>query len=215
MNDIFMPQLKLANFDPFSGPEIYRGFPLTASQTEIWLSCALGGDQATNAYNESNSLLLQGELKVPAFEKAVTTLVERHESLRSSFSADGKNMVVYKSFPNQFTFKDLSDLSVSQKIEVLEEHILRDALHLFDLVKGPLFKATLLKLNGDEYHFTFTAHHLIIDGWSIGLIFEELGKLYTAYAQGLNPDLPLPKSFSDFALEQNHFLESPCPQFAH
>ncbi|MEX2594095.1 MAG: amino acid adenylation domain-containing protein [Anditalea sp.] len=208
MNGTFKPQYKPADFDPFSGPEIHRAIPLTQSQIEIWLSCVLGGDQANSAYNESNSLRLKGPLDVKAFERAMATLVERHESLRSSFSGDGKNMLVYQNLPNQFSYRDISGLSDLGKAEVLQKHLLADALHVFDLVKGPLFRATLLKTAENEHHFTFTAHHLIIDGWSIGVVIEELGKLYTAYAQGMSPDLPSPKAFSEFAREQNLFLES-------
>lgn len=208
MSETFVPQFQQVGFDPFSGPEIHRVIPITESQMEIWLSCALGGDQANSAYNESNSLRFKGIVNVSALQKAVATLVERHESLRSSFSEDGKSMLIYKSLPNQFLFKDLSDLSHERKADLLKEYLAADAMHVFNLVNGPLFKATLLKLAVDEYHFTFTAHHLVIDGWSIGVVMEELGKLYTAYVQEIIPDMPPAKSFLEFSLEQNKFLDS-------
>src|SRR5690606_34092134 len=66
-----------------------------------------------------------------------------------------------------------------------------------------------LKLGEREFHFTFTAHHIIIDGWSIGLIMEELGILYSAIVQGKNPDLPKPNAYSEYAREQNEFVKSP------
>src|SRR5690606_28832912 len=207
MNDTSTKK-KLVSFDPFSGPEIHRVFPLTESQIEIWLSCTLGGEHANIAYNESNSLHFQGELNVPALEKAVGILTERHESLRCSFSKDGKSMVVYKDLPNQFLFQDISGLPSHRKAGIVEEYLKKDSLHSFDLVNGPLYKATLLKLAEQEYHFTFTAHHIIIDGWSIGLIMEELGILYSAFVQGKNPDLPKPKAYSEYAREQNLFVES-------
>ncbi|HLU88646.1 MAG TPA: condensation domain-containing protein, partial [Cyclobacteriaceae bacterium] len=207
MSDISSKK-KSVSFDPFAGPEISRVFPLTESQIEIWLSCTLGGDHANIAYNESNSLRFQGALDVEALAKAVGILTERHESLRCSFSKDGKNMLVYKDLPDQFLFQDISGLPAQNKEAFLKDHLKRDALHNFDLVSGPLFKATLLKLGEQEYHFTFTAHHIIIDGWSIGLIMEELGTLYSDIVQGKEPDLPDPYPYSDYANEQREFLNS-------
>lgn len=207
MNDIFVPY-RLVDFDPFTGPEIYRVLPLTESQIEIWLACVVGGDQANSAYNESNSMHFKGELNVSAFQKAVATLTDRHESLRSSFSGDGKSMVIYKKIPNQFLYKDLALFSDQDKSELLHEHLREDAMQIFNLLEGPLFKATLLKFNEKEYRFTFTAHHLIIDGWSIGVVMQELGKLYSSYIKGITPEIPSPKAFSEYAQEQKNFVNS-------
>jgi amino acid adenylation domain-containing protein len=198
----------VVNFNPFAGPEISQVTPITESQMEIWLSCALGGDEANSAYNESNSLHFKGIVNVPALEHALQVLVERHEALRSSFSGNGKFMVVYKDLPNPLAFLDISPLSTSERKSVLEEVLLQDSLHVFNLIDGPLFKATLLKFDGQDYYFVFTGHHLIIDGWSIGVIMQELGIFYSSFVQGKEPGLPSPKSFSEFAIEQKQFLES-------
>src|SRR5690606_13588631 len=175
---------------------------------EIWLSCALGGEQANIAYNESNTLHLKGWLNVTALEQALLALVERHESLRSSFSGNGKFMVVYKFLPNPLSYIDISALSAPDKNTALEKVLYQDSLHIFNLVNGPLFKATLLKLADQDYYFVFTGHHLIIDGWSIGVIMQELGKFYSSFVHGKALYLPLPKSFSEFAIEQTQFLAS-------
>lgn len=208
MNTTFTPKFKPVNFNPFSGLEIYQVFPLTESQIEIWLSCALGGEQGNSAYNESNSLHFKGQVNVTALKKAVSALTERHESLRSAFSGDGKRMMVYKNLPDQFRYQDLSYLSQEELANLFHQHIREDAKHIFNLQEGPLFKTTLLKLSEEEYHFTFTAHHLIIDGWSIGVVMQELGKFYSAYVQKITPELPLPKAFSDYSKEQKYFLKS-------
>ncbi len=208
MNEIFIPN-KTVSFDPFAGPEIFRVLPLTESQTEIWLSCTVGGNEGNCAYNESNSLHFKGKLDVTSLKKAVYKLSERHESLRSSFSGDGKSMVIYENIPDQFHFLDLKNFPDPEKKQLLQQHLEEDARHFFDLKKGPLFKATLVKIQEEEYHFTFTAHHLVIDGWSIGVILEELGHLYSAFVQGKEPKLPPPKSFSEYAIEQNEFLNTP------
>src|SRR5690606_35811079 len=180
MNKTVTPFYKKINFDPFSGPEIIHVVPMTDSQTEIWLSCVLGGDEGNMAYIESNSLKLRGELDIIALEVAVATLIKRHESLRCSFSGDGTNIIIYSEFPHSIEQKDLSYINELDQKKAVQRCLDADASHLFDLVQGPLLKTSLLKLSQQDYLFTFTAHHLIIDGWSIGVIMEELGKLYTA-----------------------------------
>lgn len=208
MNRTILPTHKHVDFDPFLGPEIDRVTLLTESQMEIWLSCALGGEEGNAAYNESNSLHLTGPISVPALQKAVSALTRRHESLRSVFSRDGKSMMVYKNIPAPLLFEDISQLPAKDKSGHLEEHIRNHAIHVFILGEGPLFRTTLLKISEKEYHFTFTAHHLVIDGWSIGVVMQDLGKLYSAFVQNSLPTLPPPKSFSEFAKDQKVFLES-------
>lgn len=197
---------KQVSFNPFHGPEICQVVPMTESQTEIWLSCTLGGEEGNVAYNESNSLRLAGELDVPAMKKAMESLIERHQSLRCSFSGDGKHMVIYDSSANTIHYKDLSDLDDLSQKKAIESHLDSHARHIFDITNGPLFKSSILKISHTAHLFTFTAHHLIIDGWSISVVMEELGKLYSAYSGGDPHRLPSPKTYSEFAKEQEHFL---------
>jgi hypothetical protein len=86
-------------FDPFAGPELLRVVPITESQAEIWAACLLGGDDASRAYNESVTLCLAGPLDQAALRRALQMLVQRHEALRSAFSADGKYCCVFKELP--------------------------------------------------------------------------------------------------------------------
>src|SRR5690606_22373034 len=198
-------------FNPFATP-ISRVIPITEPQLEIWLSCTLGGEQANIAYNESNSLHFTGAVDVIALERAVAHLIARHESLRSSFSGNGKYMIIYTELPNPLQYRDLSRRPEPVKQSTLEEALQEDAVHAFNLVDGPLFRATLLKLDEQEYHFIFTRHHLVIDGWSIGVVMQELGHLYSAFVRGEHPMLPLPKPYSEFAIEQKQFLETKAYQ---
>src|ERR1700759_1821435 len=95
------------DFDPFDGPEIARLAPSIEPQLELWVACALGGEDANRAYNESVSLRLSGIFHQQAFEKALAALIARHEGLRSSFSADGSRICIYKQLPAQFYYEDL------------------------------------------------------------------------------------------------------------
>ncbi len=193
-------------FNPFVGAEIVSIIPATESQLEIWLSCALGGDDANRGFNESISLHFNGKFDVKSFEEALLAVVYRHEALHSAFNSDGTQMLVFKEVAFDYKFEDLSQKSNSDVASLLEQYTLEDALHVFDLVNGPLFKFRLYKLNEDEHYFIFNAHHIICDGWSLGIILRDLSKLYSAFKKHLLPDLEAPDLFSVYAHEQKEFV---------
>ena len=163
------------SFNPFKGPEIVCVIPITQPQHEIWISCELGGQDANRAYNESVSLFLKGDLNKTALEDAIHKLVERHEALRATFSKDGRFMTIFQEVLIEPYYQDISELSITEKKKSIEDYLSRDANHIFKLEKGPLLKIGLLKLSELEYQLVLTAHHIICDGWSIGIMLEELG----------------------------------------
>lgn len=209
-----MDQGKLTNdllpveFDPFTGPEIIRVLPAIEPQLEIWISCRLGGEDANRSYNESVSLRLSGPFDRPAMENAIRDLVARHEALRSAFSADGLKILVFKELKADLHFEDLSAARENQQAFITDVSS-RDAQTSFDLLKGPLFRMTLLKLAEEEYFFKLTAHHIVCDGWSLGIMLQDLGQLYSAYAKGIQPNLREAARFSQYAIGQWQFMESP------
>ncbi len=195
-------------YDPFNGSAIASVIRTSQAQEEIWTACKLGGDNANKAYNESISLNLKGKLDHKALAQAVATLVERHESLRATFSPDGRFMSVLEQGTTQLREEDISKLSITEKDHALKSYLHKNAQLLFDLVNGPLFRAGLIKIAENEHHFVLTAHHIICDGWSFGIMLQELGALYSAFRAYKSPDLPKPKSFSAFADAQQELLES-------
>jgi hypothetical protein len=195
-------------FDPFAGPEIEFYVPSTESQLEIWLSCKLGGEDANRAFNESLSIQLKGEFKREYFEQSLIRLCQRHESLRSAFSEDGTQMVVFREAQLMFSFEDIAGQDKEAKDEKINECVKDDALFVFDLTKGPLCRFNLLKLSETQYHFTLTAHHIICDGWSMGVILQDLGRIYSALAKNETPQLEAPDSFVKYATQQVEFVKS-------
>ena len=185
--------------DPFSGPEIFRVLTTTQPQEEIWTACKLGGDDANRAYNESISLDFNGVLNEIALKKATQTLVNRHEALRCVFSTDGAYITIFKELDIAFNVIDVSQKSDEDKIQHLKKLVKQDADYVFDLVKGPLIKFTLIRLSNTEHRLLITSHHIICDGWSFGIMLQELGTLYSAYVQNTTPKLVSPESFSDYA----------------
>lgn len=201
-------QFIAVDFDPFAGPDILSLAPATESQTEIWTSCQLGTNDANRAYNESCSLRLTGPLQRGAFEKAFAELVRRHDGLRTAFSADGLQMVVFQDVSVPVDWLDCSDRSGPEGEECVREYTRQAAHHLFDLTYGPLVKASLIRLSDTVHHFTLTAHHIVCDGWSVGIILQDLSILYSAYAQNRTPTLAAAPSLLTYALEEQAYMAS-------
>ena len=195
-------------FDPFSGPEIEQVIYTTKSQLEIWTDCIIGGDDANRAYNLSVSIKLKGNLIIDAIEHAVNTLVQRHESLRASFSKDGRFMSIFNHINLDISHNDISHLSESEKNHSKQSFIKEDVNYLFDLVNGPLFKVRSIKVEDFEHIIVLTHHHIVGDGLSIDIMVEELGLIYSAHVQNKTPDLPTPERFSEYAEKVNSLFDS-------
>ncbi|AUD03909.1 non-ribosomal peptide synthetase [Spirosoma pollinicola] len=194
------------DFDPFGGPGIVRLAPATAPQMEIWAACQFGGNDANRAFNESVSLRFTGPLNRLALERSWQELVMRHESLHTAFSADGKQMCILGEYADTMSYQDCSDKNDAEKAQVIDAYITQDALHVFDLLTGPLAKAGLIRLSDTQHHFTITAHHIICDGWSLGIVLQDLGQLYSAYSQNLPHTLAEAPRYSQYAYKQHQLL---------
>src|SRR5690606_38494880 len=199
---------KANQFNPFLGPEIELIIPITKAQSEILIDCDLGGNDAKRAYNISYSLKFTGDLNFNALEDAVKYLIERHESLRASFSKDARFMCIYSDFPVDISYSDISTQVKADKQKSLNLLIREEANYIFDLINGPLLKITVVKSGVLEYFLVFTLHHTICDGLSINTFLKELAAVYSAYIDNKTPHLPEPIPFSIFAEKENLFTES-------
>ncbi|AMR28563.1 hypothetical protein A0257_16655 [Hymenobacter psoromatis] len=208
---VLSPPVQAVDFDPFAQAEIALLVPLTASQAEIWLACQLGGDDASRAYNESVSLRLRGALEVAALRAALAALPQRHEALRATCNADGAVLCVAKELAVDLAHVDLAATAkpgTDWRARALSYYAAQQAQHVFDLVRGPLWQASLLKLADGEFHFTLTAHHIICDGWSLGVLLQDLGQLYSAAVGGREPGMPAATPFSQYAEQEIDFQAS-------
>ena len=197
------------SFNPFKGPEIVRIIPTTQSQSEIWTACMFGGEDASRAYNESVSLILLGDLNKAALEDSIQKIIGRHEALQATFSPDGRFMTIFDKMPIETFYQDISQLQITQKNKAVNNYLSEDANNSFDLVKGPLLKIGLIRLSKLEHQLVLTAHHIICDGWSLGIMLEELGSFYSAQIQDETPNVPQPETFSSYVGEEQAFIESP------
>jgi len=200
--------LKEVNFDPFNGPKLLKAIPTTESQLEIWLSCIIGGNDANRSYNESVSLILDGKLDKEAMIYSLEELIKRHELLHSTFSPDGKSICIYENLPLTLDYQDISHLSQEAKDQHIASIQQTDAEKVFDLQKGPLFRSYLIKLSSSQHFLKLSAHHIICDGWSFGIILENISKIYSAKVNNTTALLEEAIPFSNYSKEELAYLKT-------
>ena len=206
-NDPATPQAAVAvDYDPFAGATLARVVPATAPQREVWLASTLE-TEASLAYNESVSLRLHGELDVPALQAALQQLMDRHEALRGSFANDGSELCIAADMTLDCPLRELSWMGPDEQDAEVDATLLRAVTEAFNLDTGPLVRAELLRLSSQEHLMVFTAHHIVCDGWSFGVIVNELAALYAAQI-GMGPALPAPDAFADYALAEAAHAQS-------
>lgn len=180
--------------------------PLSFAQQRLWFLAQWEGVSET--YHIPTLLRLRGSLDRAALQRSLDTLMQRHEALRSVFEpVDGQPQV--RLLPADTALPmvehDLSDvLEVSPRLRQLT---LEEASAPFDLRRGPLIRACLIRLAPDHHVLVLTQHHIVSDGWSIGVISRELGTLYQAFVQGNPHGLPpLSIQYPDYAAWQRDWL---------
>ncbi|MBE9186427.1 amino acid adenylation domain-containing protein [Microcoleus sp. LEGE 07076] len=195
------PKLTAVDFDPFAGGELFACVPATEAQKEIWIAVQMG-NEANCAYNESICLRLQGNLDVESLRFSIEELVQRHEALRSTFSPNGSTLCISSSIALDIPTIDLSILDDRARESKLAYLRREEVDRPFNLVCGPLFRSQIIKLEEQEHIIILTGHHIICDGWSWGILFPDLGEIYSAKNQGIAANLPQPESFIEYAVLQ-------------
>ncbi|HEY0603024.1 MAG TPA: amino acid adenylation domain-containing protein [Herpetosiphonaceae bacterium] len=178
-------------------PSIAIALPLTEAQKGLWVLTQFGQD-ASRLYNESFILRLAGQLELPAIRSALQQVIERHESLRTTFSADGEFQYIVTSMPVDVPLTDITHIDSERRESLATALIDEEIRQPFDLVTGPLLRARLLKLQEQEHLFVLTIHHIITDGWSADIIIQELSALYSAACTGAQAQLPAPMQFREY-----------------
>ncbi|WP_146741976.1 condensation domain-containing protein, partial [Lonsdalea populi] len=183
--------------------------PLSFAQQSLWFIGQLDA-AASQAYHLPAALRLIGQLDKPALTAALNRLVERHESLRTHFTLiDGQPCQQIAPDSTRFCLSVLDlrslDAARAQRVAELTE---REAREPFDLMHGPLIRGRLLQLSDDEHILLLTQHHIISDGWSLGILVRELAAFYRAILSGDSADLPaLPIQYADYAVWQRDWLK--------
>lgn len=191
---------------PRSG-EFYT-FALSFAQQRLWFLDQLEPGSAT--YNVPGAIRMDGALDVQALRQALDIMVARHESLRTRFSSVN-GLPVQIIVARESVFTPLVDLCVLPEVERENEvrRLIDSAAKLpFDLARGPLMRTTLLRLGEAQHILLLTLHHIITDGWSMGILLQEITALYEALSAGRSLSLPeLPIQYADFAVWQGGWLQ--------
>ena len=190
--------------------------PLSFAQQRLWLLAQLQGSSAS--YNMPIALQLDGNLNIDALHSSLAYLLNRHDSLRMYFpTVAGQPQVAIQNLDDieVLTVQNWRNLDEHPQYPNIQHFIDAHAQEPFDLNTGPLFKAKLLQLSDAydglrlrKYVLLINMHHIISDGWSMGVFVRELRQVYTAFAQGQTPNLsPLPIQYSDYANWQRNWLQ--------
>lgn len=184
--------------------------PLSFGQERLWFLDQL--EPGTPVYNLCHAVRLKGSLNLPALEQALNLIVARHESLRTNFCAEEGRpfQVISPVRVLPLVVVDLKDAVVENPEVELKSRLQVEACRPFDLATDLLVRALAFQVAPREHVLLLTMHHIISDGWSLGVLFRELAKGYAGFCQGKSPALTdLPVQFGDFALWERQQLHGP------
>jgi amino acid adenylation domain-containing protein len=182
--------------------------PLSFAQQQLWLIDQLQPGNA--AYNSPLYLRLTGALDVAALRESLNKVIRRHESLRTTFPVVGHQplQVIVPSLRLPLPVVDLCPLPKAERWPAARRLAREHSRQAFDLAQGPLLQAILLQLEDREHLLLLNAHHIVVDGWSMGVLLDELAALYRAFVAGQPCPLPdLPIQYADVACWQRDWLQ--------
>ena len=184
-----------------------RVAPMSFAQERLWfLDQLVPGNPF---YNVDAAVRLQGALDVAALERSLETISARHETLRTTFgSVEGRpSQFVHPRSDLRLTHIDIGHLVDDERTREAVRLVRSEARRPFDLARGPVLRATLLRLAQDDHILLVTMHHIVSDGWSMGVFISELATLYNGHRAGESPRLPaLPIQYADYAHWQRQRL---------
>ncbi|HEX7240755.1 MAG TPA: condensation domain-containing protein, partial [Longimicrobiaceae bacterium] len=184
-----------------------RPLPLSFGQQRLWFLDSL--EPGSTAYGMPMALRLRGALDGRAVARTVAEVARRHEALRTTFDeTDGEPVqVVHPAGAVRLPAVDLSGLPEGAREAEALRIVGDDERRPFDLRRGPLFYTRLLRLDADDHVLLLCMHHIVSDGWSMGVLFREVAALYEAFSRGAPSPLPsLPVQYADFAVWQREWL---------
>ncbi len=188
---------------PQAGP-----IPLSFSQQRLWFLSQVDADSPL--YNVPEAISLQGQLNVAALEQSLNEIIRRHDALRTIFTIVERQPVQISTAARPLSLKviDLSHLPSAARELCARRLVETEGRRPFDLTNNVMLRATLLRLDQKHHWAVLTLHHIVADGWSMGILIRETAALYQAFAQGQISPLPeLPIQYTDFAQWQREWMQ--------
>ena len=182
--------------------------PLSFAQYRLWFLDQL--EPGGSVYNVAQALRIEGRFDLRAMTACFREVIERHESLRTTFvsTAGRPSQVIAPDIAWNLPVVDLREISERERETEARLLARQEASRPFDLARGPLLRTTLIRLHEADHVLVLTLHHIISDGWSMGVLVNELMALYEALSAGLPSPLPeLPVQYADYAYWQHNWLQ--------
>ncbi|PWU05653.1 MAG: hypothetical protein C5B47_08695, partial [Verrucomicrobia bacterium] len=175
---------------PIAHLESTGPYPLSPAQQRIWFMEQLNPE--VPVYNESEAVRLRGDLNVDALQRALDTIVDRHEILRSTIRIidDVPHAVAHNNWPLRFKQIDLSGLPAEKRESEVNRLLIDEPRILYDLKAEPGIRVTVLRLSPRDHVLILMMHHIVCDWSSEGIIWRELSVLYRSFLRGETPTLP-------------------------
>ncbi|MCU0532553.1 MAG: amino acid adenylation domain-containing protein [Hydrococcus sp. Prado102] len=184
-----------------------KEIPLSFAQQRLWFLAQLEPDSPF--YNQPTAFRLNGELQIPILKQSFQELIDRHETLRTTFAiVEGKPIQVINPAVEFFLpVINLENLDREAQEREIQKLANREAQHPFNLERDSVVRSLLLRLNSLEHIILFTTHHIVCDEWSIAILVKEIATLYETFLEGKPSPLPeLPIQYADFAFWQRAWL---------
>src|SRR3954452_847645 len=175
-------------------------FPLTPLQQGLLFHALY--EPGSGAYVGQFGFELTGELDVDAFRRAWEAAVERHAALRTGFAWEGGPeplQVVRRRVEVGLAVEDWRALPAAERAARLEAYLQSDRARGFDPARAPLMRLALFRTGDQAHELVWTHHHLLVDGWSVGLVFRDVVALYDAFSEGRPPALPAVRPYRGYA----------------
>lgn len=188
-----------------------ENLPLSFAQQRLWFLQHLAPDNT--AYHLPLAFHISGKVNPLLLEKSLNSIVARHEALRTRFPVNNGQPVQFilprLSLP--LPVIDMQHIPSDRQVDIYTDLLFHFVHQPFDLSHGPLLRYLLVQLQPQTYIFILAMHHIISDGWSLGVLHTELAILYSAFLAGVPPVLPqLPVQYADFTLWQHEALQDPA-----
>jgi amino acid adenylation domain-containing protein/non-ribosomal peptide synthase protein (TIGR01720 family) len=183
--------------------------PLSFAQQRLWFLDQM--EPGSPLFNIPVTLEMKGSLREPVLERCFGEIIRRHESLRTSFPSDdlGPFQAIADDHAHSLQVIDLQELADTAREVEVQRLVEKEAVSPFDLSRGPLVRLTLLRLGAQDHVLLLTLHHIVCDGWSVGILIREVAALYEAFSRDEAPALPaLPIQYADYAVWQQAWLQA-------
>ncbi|RKH56929.1 non-ribosomal peptide synthetase, partial [Corallococcus interemptor] len=187
--------------------------PLSFAQQRLWFIDQL--EPGTALYNVPVAVRLEGTLRQDILERALREVTRRHEALRTTFAEENGQpiQVIHPEMSLHLEQVEVSGADAQERETQARQRITQEVSKPFDLLRGPLFRALLVKLEEQHHVLVVTMHHIVSDGWSLGVLVREVSALYTAFAEDrASPLLELSMQYADYALWQRQELQGEALQ---